>query len=159
MSTRTYRFAPLSRSNWYTANGHDTPALETAYTRPAASCEICGTLLAANQKKHCKPCWETHRKELAPEHAIARNAKLAELRAQGRDPRSTKQAKSRRSASISKSNRERLAWVPTPEEESLDAGWYDREILPHLARFSVRTIQNTLGISNGGASRLRNGHF
>jgi hypothetical protein len=49
--------------------------------------------------------------------------------------------------------------VSTPEEDSLDVAWYDREIQPHLAQFSVRTIQTTLGISNGGASQVRSGRF
>lgn len=153
------RSAPLTRSNWYAANGLGAPALDYAYIRPAASCEICGTLLAPNQKRHCKPCWEARRRELAAEHAVARNAKLAELRAQGRDPRATKQAKSRRSASITKSNRERLAWTPTPEEEALDQTWYNKEIVPHLAQFSVSTIQHTLEISNSGASKIRLGQL
>lgn len=153
------RSAPLTRSNWYQSNGLDAPALESAYIRPAASCEICGTLLAPNQKRHCKPCWEARLKELATEHAVARNAKLSELRSQGMDPRASKQARSRRSASISKSNRERAAWTPTAEEDALDKAWYDTEIRPQLPKFSVRAIQHTLGISNGGASRIRNGHL
>lgn len=151
--------APLTRANWFASNGLQAPVLETAYVRAAASCEVCGTLLAHNQKRHCKPCWDKRRKDLASEHAVTRNAKLAELRAQGRDPRATKQAKSRRSASISRSNQERLAWTPTPEEEALDVAWYERDIQPHLGQFSVRTIQNALGISNGGASHIRNGRF
>lgn len=158
-SAKIRRSAPLSRANWFAANGLDAPALDVAHVRPAASCEICGALLFPNQKRHCKPCWENRRKELASEHAIARNSKLAELRAQGRDPRATKQAKSRRSASISKSNQERLAWISTPEEDALDEAWYDREVQPHLGLFSVRTIQRALDISNGGAAKIRNGSF
>lgn len=153
------RSAPLTRSNWYQANGLDAPVLESAHIRPAASCEICGTLLASNQKRHCKPCWEVRRKELATEHAVARNAKLAELRAQGRDPRASQQAKSRRSASVARSNKERAAWAPTPEEAVLDKAWYEREILPYLDQVSVRTIQHALGVSNGGASKIRLGQL
>jgi CRISPR-associated endonuclease Cas1 len=158
-STKIRSSAPLTRANWFAANGLEAPVLDAPHVRAVASCEVCGNLLAPHQKKHCKPCWEKRRKQLASEHAITRNAKLAELRVQGRDPRSTKQAKSRRSASISKSNQERAAWVSTPEEDSLDVAWYDREIQPHLAQFSVRTIQTTLGISNGGASQVRSGRF
>lgn len=151
--------ASLTRSNWYQAQGLELPKLDAAYVRPHAACEICGQLLAANQKRHCKPCWTKRRQELATEHAIARNAKLADLRAQGRDPRLTKEALTRRSAGVSRSNAERLAWTPTPEEEALTPDWYDNEIQPHLQQFPVRTIQRTLGISNGGASHIRNGRF
>jgi len=150
---------PLTKANWCQANNHAETTPEQPDLVTVAACEICGILLDGGQRRHCGPCWEKRRQELGAERAAARNAKLAELRAEGKDPRGTKQAVTRRSATLKKMNAEHRAWQPTPEEEALDNDWYDANIAPRLREISVRTIQLGLEVSDGGASKIRRGVY
>lgn len=150
---------PLTRANWHAAKGAAVPAVNEAHLNAMNACEICGILLDPGQRKHCRPCWEQRRRELAADRTVARSQKLAELRAQGKDPRGTKQAVTRRSATLKKMNAEHRAWHPTPEEDALDNDWYDTTIAPRLQEISVRAIQVGLGVSDGGASKIRRGVY
>lgn len=150
---------PLTKANWRQANSQTARPPEEPTLTAVAACEICGVLLDGGQRRHCGPCWQKRREELGAERTAARNAKLAQLRAEGKDPRGTKQAVTRRSATLKKMNAEHRAWQPTPEEEALDNDWYDTVIAPRLQEVSVRTIQLGLGVSDGGASKIRRGVY
>lgn len=150
---------PLTKANWRQSNAHATSVLDEPDVSTVAACEICGVLLDRGQRKHCGPCWEKRRQELGAERTAARNAKLAQLRAEGKDPRGTKQAVTRRSATLKKMNAEHRAWQASPEEHALDNDWYDTVIAPRLQEISVRAIQVGLGVSDGGASKIRRGVY
>lgn len=88
---------------------------------------------------------------------VTRNSPNCEPKAKTRA--GTKQAVTRRSATLKKMNAEHRAWKPTPEEQALDNDWYDATIAPRLHEVSVRSIQIGLGVSDGGASKIRRGVY
>ena len=145
---------PLTGANWHAASGRSTTVPDVHLTAPAA-CRICGVLLDRPSRKHCAPCWEHRREVLAASRTVARTAKLTELRSEGKDPRATQPAVTRRAASIKRIRAEQRAWIPTAEEAGLDDAWYDTEIAPRLGSLTNRTIQDELGVSDGGASKIR----
>lgn len=149
---------PLTGANWHAAAGRSTRTSEVHLTAPTA-CVICGVLLNRPGRKHCTPCWEHRRKDLATARTVARTAKLAELRGEGRDPRGTARAATTRSATIKRIRAEQRAWTPTQEEKALDETWYDTVIAPGLSTLTNRAIQDTLGVSDGGASKIRRGIY
>jgi len=145
---------PLTGANWHAAGGRSTRAPDL-HLNATAACIICGDLLNKSSGKYCKRCWEHRRKDLATSRTAARTAKLVELRIEGKDPRGTKPAVTSRAATIKKVRAKQRAWTPTPEEDALDNAWYDSVIAPRLSQLTNRAIQDTLGVSDGGASKIR----
>jgi hypothetical protein len=133
-------------------------SIDLTRTTAGRTCTVCGVAIPAEQRGDmCRACFETQRHDLAGANLRASAKKLAELRQQGIDPRSTATARAKRNEGVSRARQAALAWEPTPEEAALTDEWFASVLLPALASVTTRQIQNALGVSNGSATRFRNG--
>lgn len=125
--------------------------------RPSSACRFCGVVLQDPQRRVCDDCMPEHRREHARPFADAGPTALARLRAQGRDPTATPEARAKQGRSMSKRNREQALWDRENPEADRDPETFRREVLPGLAGVPLRRMVEATGLSLRHCSRIRRG--
>jgi hypothetical protein len=147
--------------------GHSTiitPAPPKATSVPISAtsnaCRSCGAKLTVRKRALCDACFPKHQEEMRGVHGkafrAAGPAKIAAMRAIGKDPTQSHDAQLRRSASASVQRQSIIAWRDDGSLESVD---FRRDILPMLQGLSVRAISEATGSSISHGSKVRNGHL
>jgi hypothetical protein len=118
---------------------------------------VCGKAVRKQVDRICGPACETAAR-VAAGHAGAGElpGRLERLQPEGRDPTATTEARRKLSESISRRQAERRAWEqanPGPH----DPERYRAEILPGVARMSLKEITRRTGLSLRQASDIRRG--
>lgn len=151
---------PITGAKLRESRGGLVNAPEMMRSTAPKSCKKCGVPLASRSKATmCRDCYEKNRIELSAATIHAGHKRLAELREQGIDPRSTEASRARRAESQSKAQRANAAWRPTAEEEALTDEWYQTVLLPALSQVPFRQIRNALGVADSTAVRYRAGRL
>jgi len=125
-----------------------------------SACKECGAALTIRKRVYCDRCASLHREEQlranAPTFTAAGPAKIAAMRAAGRDPTNSKEARLRRSSTAMKQRKAGVAWRDDGSLEEVD---FVRDILPGLQRLPVKALAETMGCSISHGSKVRNGHL
>ena len=126
-----------------------------------SACPECGKLFRDQGRQFCSnKCWEKYNIEVhLPQTADAGLEKLAQMRAEGRDPAHGGNAALRRGATNSQRARERTEWERQHEGIDLDVArdQYRRNTLPKLAGTTLGNIMKATGLSKRYASLIRRG--
>ena len=126
-----------------------------------STCPECGKKFTDPGRQFCSnECWEKYNNEVhLPQTADAGLAKLARLRAEGRDPAHGGNAALRRGATNSQRARERTEWERQHEGIDLDVArdQYRRNTLPKLEGATLGEIVKATGLSKRYASLIRRG--
>jgi ribosomal protein S14 len=126
----------------------------------ANACRSCGAKLAIRKRLFCDQCLHDRREEaqraVIPGFRAAGPAKIAAMRAAGRDPTTTREAQRRRAATASKQRKAVAAWR---DDGSLDRVDFRRDILPKLQSLPVRVIAEAMGSSISHGSKVRCGRI
>jgi hypothetical protein len=120
------------------------------------ACRSCGLVLEGSPRTLCDPCLEGLQQHRLAKLQIAGPAALAELRAAGRDPSETPDARAKLSASMSKRGLDAAAWNREHGERP-DPEIFRREILPGLQGVPLARIVVRTGLSLRYASLIRRG--
>ncbi len=131
------------------------PAREIPVAAPNA-CRECGTVLTGNGRKYCDECLPTYQLEQATSFGEAGRAKLAELRASGRDPSQSREARKHRGKKNSQRMQEQKVWEAEHDREA-DPDVFRRDILPKLRGVSLGMMANATGLSQQYCSQIRRG--
>ena len=126
-----------------------------------SACPECGKLFRESGRQFCSnKCWEKYNIEVhLPQTADAGLEKLAQMRAEGRDPAHGGNAALRRGATNSQRARERAEWERRHGDIDLDAAkeQFRQKTLPKLAGFTLGDIVKVTGLSKRYASLIRRG--
>jgi hypothetical protein len=122
------------------------------------ACRDCGIILKASTRQYCEACFVTYQAEEVAAFSTGGRAKLAELRADGRDPAHGTDAAKQRGAKVSRSKREQAEWEAEHGTEA-DPAVFRREILPHRqdVPLSVMAMARATGLSEQYCSLIRRG--
>ena len=122
------------------------------------ACRSCGAKLTIRKRLFCDQCVPERRREVlntvGPAFQAAGRAKLAAMRAAGRDPTMTPAAQRRRAATASAQRTAAVAWR---DDGSLDRVDFRRDILPELQCLPVRMIAEAMGCTASHGSKVRSG--
>jgi len=135
------------------------PKAAAAMPRIGNACRNCAKVLTVTDRLFCDECLPLRQAEQFRENFGGRLAgleKLAELRAQGRDPRDTDVVRKKRKA---KASANRCAVVAWKDDGSLDGIDFKTDILPTLQNIPVRIVCKALGCSASYACKIRKGQF
>jgi hypothetical protein len=131
------------------------PARELPVSAPNA-CRECGTVLTANGRQYCDECLSAYQVDQAASFSDAGRAKLAELRAAGRDPSQTREARKQRGAKNSQRMQEQKRWE-AKYGSACDPEGFMRDILPGLQGVSLSVMARATGLSEQYCSQIRRG--
>lgn len=131
------------------------PALDIPVAAPNA-CRECGVVVTEKERQYCDECLPVYQQKQAASFGEAGRAKMAELRAAGRDPSQTREAKKHRGAKISQRLKEQKTWEAEHGREA-DPQMFVREILPSLQGVSLGAMANATGLSPQYCSLIRRG--
>jgi CRISPR-associated endonuclease Cas1 len=124
---------------------------------PRPRCVVCGKPNPQRSARTCSPECET-KARIAAGHAGA--AKLQErsrrLRAEGRNPTTTPEARARLSESAKRRRAEQDAWE-RENPGTADLEFYGREVFPIVQGMSLKAIQKATGLSIPQCGRIRSG--
>ena len=165
-STKKVRFpTPLTEKNRSAGRDKYRRRTSMSRSRPTAkvgsTCPECGKLFRDPGRQFCSnECWEKYNNEVhLPQTASAGLGKLAQMRAEGRDPAHGGNAARRRAATNSQRARERSEWERRHVHIDFNAAreQFRQETLPKLAGFTLGEIVKTTGLSKRYASLIRRG--
>ena len=165
-STKEVRFpTPLTEKNRSAGRAKYRRRTKMSRLRPTAkvesTCPECGKLFHGQGRQFCSnECWEKYNYEVhLPQTADAGLAKLAQMRAEGRDPAHGGNAARTRGATNSQHARERTQWERRHTDIDLDAAreHFRQKTLPKLAGFTLGDIVKVTGLSKRYASLIRRG--
>ena len=165
-STKKWRFpTPLTERNRSAGRGNYWR--QPSASRPrrglnvGSTCPECGKLFRDRGREFCSnECWEKFNIEQhLPQVAEAGLAKLAQMRAEGRDPAHGGNAGRRRGATNAQRARERAEWERRHADIDLDAAkkQFRQKTFPKLAGFTLGDIVKVTGLSKRYASLIRRG--
>ncbi len=130
-----------------------TPTASSAPLPPA--CVSCGVVLDDRARMFCDECHAEHEAEKLSRLVKAGPATLAKLRAEGRDPSATPEARAKLGAAIGRRNQEAAEWNRL--HGSADPEAFRRDILPALAELSLTRLSAVTGLSITQCARIRRG--
>lgn len=149
---------PLSQSRRRTARAARRPALAVAVPAvgptPMGSCRGCGTPLYAKHRQFCTSCWPVHRNAL---FATSAQAARGNRQAAGTNPSQTPEARQRRHRTLVATKAAEASWVANGGTAEISDQQLHQEVIPSLARVTLRQIEEATGLSNASASRIRRG--
>lgn len=152
---------PLTQNNRST--GRTGIKRTKAYRGPSkprlgTTCRICGQELGSESRLYCEACLpERRREQAALTIQAAGPARLAHLRAEGRDPAHGGRAARRRGASIARRNQEMADW--DKKHDRPDPQLFSREILPLLRGIPLEQITEATGLSLRYCALIRRGLY
>ena len=124
--------------------------------KPAATCTTCGGPLPNGERQFCDDCLPDEEQEKLSLFEQAGPAALAQLRAEGRDPTVTAEAKSQLGRANSRRQLDAARW--NAEHGQPDNGTFTREILPGLQDVPLSRIMEATGLSLRYCSQIRRGY-
>ena len=156
---------PLTEKNRSAGRDKYRRRTSMSRSRPSArvgsTCPECGKLFRDQGRQFCSnECWETYNREVhLPKTADEGLTKLAQMRAEGRDPAHGGNAARRRGATNSRRARERTEWERRHADSDLDAAkeQFTQETLPKLAGYTLGDIVKATGLPKRYASLIRRG--
>lgn len=120
-----------------------------------SACKSCGIVLDDPDRVYCDDCLPEFRKEQLPQFEKVGVAALAKLRAEGRDPAHTEEAKAVVAKSVSEQRRAVLAWNANNERPGEET--YLKEILPLVERGTLPQLMKATGLSIKYCADIRKG--
>jgi CRISPR-associated endonuclease Cas1 len=136
---------PLTQLHRRTAKGQlESPKVFAP--RPQRVCHGCGAVLSSSQREHCALCGVS----------LSR-ANMIELARRGRIAAKSTESRVRMSASQKRQNAARRGWLPANLPAWLTQSSYREMILPRLAEVTVRSLAQTLNVSEPYAAKVRKG--
>jgi len=132
------------------------PARDILIAAPNA-CRECGSVLTAKGRQYCDECLPTYQVKQAGSFGDAGRAKLAELRAGGRDPSQTREARELRGAKNSDQMKAQKLWEAENGTDA-DQEIFTSDILPNLQCVSLGAMARATGLSEQYCSPIRRGH-
>ncbi len=165
-STKKVRLpTPLTEKN--RSEGREKYRKQTSTSRSrlganvGTTCPECGKMFQDPGREFCSNrCWEKYNNEVhLPQTADMGLAKLAQMRAEGRDPAHGGNAARRRGATNAMRARERAEWEWRHAGIDLDAAknQFRNETLPRLSDHTLGEIVKATGLSKRYASLIRRG--
>ena len=124
--------------------------------RLPAACATCGAALRDHDRTLCDPCLADKRRSDAERYSRSGPARLAAMRAEGRDPTATPEARRRLAETMSARNRERASW-DREHPDRPDPEAFRREVLPGLREVPLSRMVEATGLSLRHCSRIRRG--
>jgi predicted nucleic acid-binding Zn ribbon protein len=127
--------------------------------RAHRACRQCGTPLRDSRRLFCtESCGETYRDEVnRPKFRAAGTAKMAELRAEGRDPSKTANALGKLAATQRERATARAAWDSKHGNAALDAEAFRLEVVPRLEGVSLSAMRRATGLSLTYCAQIKKG--
>jgi hypothetical protein len=127
--------------------------------RAHRACRQCGMPLRDSRRLFCtESCGETYRDEVnRPRFTAAGPAKMAELRAEGRDPSKTANALGKLAATQRERATARAAWESEHGSAALDPEAFRLEVLPRLEGVSVTAMRKATGLSLAYCAQIKKG--
>lgn len=153
--TRARGHVSAERAEVLEENRRRTRARATVQVLPPA-CWSCGIILREDRGRFCDECRRERRAEHLRDLQKAGPAALAAMRAAGKDPSRTPQARSKLSKSISRRSGAVAAW-DREHGERPDPAVFRREIWPGLRQVPLSKIVAATGLSLRYASQIRRG--
>ncbi len=124
----------------------------------ARTCKQCGGTLTSKDQTVCPACHAVYMREVAlPTWLQSGPAKLAQLRAEGRDPARTRTALKKLGATQRERFAARQAWDREHAGEVADDTAFQRDILPRLQTVSLSAMMRATGLSLRYCADIRNG--
>ena len=126
---------------------------------PRPRCAVCGAAVRRRQDRTCGPACEKQARVAAGHAGGAKlQEMLAQLKAEGRDPTATPEARANLAASMSQRRAEQRTWDREhPERPNPDL--YRLEILPKVQQMSLKSIRKATGLSLAYCGRIRGGEL
>jgi len=122
------------------------------------ACRTCGLLLPRSKRRYCDECLPEHKSESMSKGVAAGAARLAELRAGGRDPAHGGEAGRKKARALARHRAEAREWEsangPAPGPAIFTA-----EILPGLAEVPVRQMAKATGLSRQYCGLVKRGVY
>jgi len=131
------------------------PAREITIPAPNA-CRECGIVLNDMTRKCCDDCLPMHQRLQAASFSEAGRKRMAELRAAGRDPSQTREARKQRGANNSHRMKEQRIWE-AEHGVAADPEVFTRNVLPLLQGVSLGAMAKATGLSQQYCSLVRRG--
>jgi hypothetical protein len=149
---------PLTQSN--RSAGRNAVRRNPRNTKPAkarlaTTCAICGGALPSPDRMFCDDCLPEHDQEKLALLCEAGPAALARLRAEGRDPTTTDDAKRKLREAHSRHLSDAARW--DAEHEPCDRAEFVEKILPGLQGVPLSKMMDATGLSLRYCSRIRRG--
>jgi hypothetical protein len=149
---------PLTQA--HRSAGRDGVRRNPRKTKPAkakfaATCATCGGALPSPDRMFCDDCLPEHEQEKLALLCEAGPAALARLRAEGRDPTTTDDAKRKLREAHSRHLFDTARW--DAEHEQSDRAEFTERILPGLQGVSLSKMMNATGLSLRYCSKIRRG--
>jgi hypothetical protein len=120
-----------------------------------AACRVCGLILPRGRKNYCDECLPEFQVEQTAGFVASAHLALTKLRADGKDPAQTPQAKRKMGAANSKQMLAVRAW--DREHERPDPEIFKREILPAIQDIPLRNLTTATGLSVQHCGDIRRG--
>jgi len=133
-----------------------TPPRSPRAPRLANACRSCGLVLESPGRLQCDQCLAEVKAEQGRRFRRQGSATLARLRAEGRDPSTTPEAKQKHGEATARRNRERAEWNrahPGPHDPEV----FRREILPGLQNIPLSAMMQATGLKWEHVWRIRRG--
>lgn len=133
------------------------PDKRTALSGIQRRCAECGKPIADRSARTCSPeCLEKVLVRSGHGRAARLQQRLRELRAEGKNPAGTPQARRRQAAGLARRQAERVEWEAANRGPHDEEG-FRRDVLPKLAFVSIHRIIEATGLSTAQAWRIRKG--
>jgi len=133
-----------------------TPAMPRVSV--ARTCRQCGALLRSRNRTVCSDCHDDYVSQVAmPAFEAAGPTKLAELRAQGKDPTKTPAAKAKLGATQRERQAARRVWEQGHGHDDLQTEMFQQTILPLLNSVPLSVLMKATGLSLRYCSLIRQG--
>ena len=124
--------------------------------KPAATCATCGGPLPNAKRQFCDDCLPDEEQEKLSLFEQAGPAALAQLRAEGRDPTVTADARHKLGLANSRRQLDAARW--NAEHDQPDNEMFRKEILPGLQDVPLSRIMEATGLSLRYCSQIRQGY-
>jgi hypothetical protein len=121
-----------------------------------SACRECGVIVADVARGYCDACLPTIQARQSRKFGESGRARLAELRAAGREPSRGGEARKKRGEKISRHMKEQAAWEAENGTDA-DPEVFRLEILPTLQGISLSKIAGATGMSQSYCSTVRRG--
>jgi CRISPR-associated endonuclease Cas1 len=124
--------------------------------KPAATCATCGGQLPSGERQFCDDCLPDERRQLEISFSAAGVAALAKMRAEGRDPLDSAEARRKLGEANARRRREEVEWDRTHDKP--DPAVFTREILPRIQGMSLSKMKAATGLSTTMCAKIRRGY-
>jgi hypothetical protein len=124
----------------------------------ASACGECGVILEGVARRYCDACSPAMQERQFHDFSVAGRARLAELRAAGRDPSQERAARRERGQKNSQHMTLQADWEAKNGIDA-DPEVFRREILPRLQGIPLGVMAKATGLSQSYCSSIRRGEL